>query len=302
SGWDENRYAEEIFNAKKKIGIPVIASINCYTDKGWVGYAKKMEEAGADAIEMNVSCPHGSITFSGKDVEEAIYKTAALVRGSVKLPLIVKLSPQLTYPPEVVAKIEALGINAVTMFNRMTGLEIDVKKEEPIMHGGYAGHGGSWAINYPLRWISGISPLVKIEISGSGGVFSPEDVVKYLLCGAKTVQICSTVVLNGYKSIRKLNDGLLKFMQDKHYGSIDDFRGKITQRIKDSDAIDRSQKVAAEIDTSKCNKCGKCKDVCIYFAVDKSAEAFGIDKTKCCGCGLCAETCKQRCINMTGIA
>ena len=83
------------------------------------------------------------------------------------------------------------------MFNRMTGLEIDVEAEKPVMHGGYAGHGGPWVIQYPLRWISEISPWVKIDVSASGGVSTGEDVVKYLLCGATTVQTVTAIVLSG---------------------------------------------------------------------------------------------------------
>jgi dihydroorotate dehydrogenase (fumarate) len=134
--------------------------------------ARAIVEAGADAIELNTSCPHGSITFRGGDVEETIASTVAKVRRAVDLPLIAKISPMLTSPLALVARLQDVGADGVTIFNRMTGLDIDPDAEAPIMHGGYAGHGGPWAIQYRLRWISEISQKVDIDIAGSGGVAS----------------------------------------------------------------------------------------------------------------------------------
>jgi dihydroorotate dehydrogenase (fumarate) len=109
-----------------------------------------MEKAGADAIEVNLSCPHGSIAFRGDSdldseqikyfvtgVEDKILETASLIRKAVKIPLIAKISPQLTSPVMLVKKLEEVGFNGVTIFNRLTGLEINLETDTPIMHGGY---------------------------------------------------------------------------------------------------------------------------------------------------------------------
>jgi len=247
SEWEPERYAEEISKAKKELEIPIIASINCITEKGWISYAKMMEEAGADALEVNLSCPHGSITFRGEEVEKSILNTVKLVRESVSLPIIAKLSPQLTSPLQMVKKIEVSGINGVTIFNRLTGIEIDIDEEKPVMHQGYAGHGGPWSIQYPLRWISEISPQVKIDISGSGGVSTAEDVIKYLLAGATTVQMVTAIFLNGYGIIKEINDGLKKYMNKKRYERIEDFRGKVCSRIKGTYEIKRTHYLKAKI-------------------------------------------------------
>jgi len=245
SEWDLGRYAQEVADAKAKLSIRIIPSINCITDEGWAKAAQEMAAAGADAIELNTSCPHGSITFRGGAVEETIFHTVEVVRQAVELPIVAKLSPMLTSPLGVAKRLEELGVNGVTIFNRMTALEIDVQEERPIMHGGYAGHGGPWAIQYPLRWISAIRPQVGIDLAGSGGVASGEDVVKYLLVGATVVQTCTAVAMNGYGVLRELRDGLDRWMEGRGYGCIEDFRGKVNERIVGTEEVDRRKRFRA---------------------------------------------------------
>ncbi|KPL10435.1 dihydroorotate dehydrogenase, partial [candidate division BRC1 bacterium SM23_51] len=129
SRWDIDRYCEEITRAKREISLAVIASINCLTDEAWIESAKKVEAAGADALELNVSCPHGSITFRGEDVENKIIHALEIVRAAVNLPLIAKISAMLTAPGFIAHQAEQLGFQAVTMFNRMTALEVDLDSE-----------------------------------------------------------------------------------------------------------------------------------------------------------------------------
>jgi len=248
SRWDIDRYCEEIVKAKRELSLAIIGSINCLTDEHWAEAARKVEAAGADALELNVSCPHGSITFRGEDVENKIIATLKLVRGAVKLPLIAKLSGMLTAPGFIAHQAELLGFQGVTMFNRFTALDIDLEAERPIMHGGYAGHGGPWAIQYPLRWISQLAPELKIDISATSGVTNGGDVAKYILAGAKTVQVCTAIMLNGFEALDQLHRELIQFMESKGYGRPEDFRGKVCQRIVAVDKVDRSHTKVAEID------------------------------------------------------
>ncbi len=245
SEWDLPRYAQEVADAKAKLSIKIIPSINCVDDDCWARAAQELEAAGADAIELNTSCPHGSITFRGKAVEETIFHTVEVVRKAVRIPIIAKLSPMVTSPLGLAKGVEAAGANAVTIFNRMTALEIDIQEERPIMHGGYAGHGGPWAIQYPLRWISAIRPQLGIDIAGSGGVASWEDLVKYLLVGATVVQTCTAVVMNGYGVLRELRDGLERWMDSRNYKKLSDFRGKALPRILEGPQVDRRKYLRA---------------------------------------------------------
>ena len=213
--WDIERYAKEVSEAKKQLQIKIIPSINCITDEGWVRSAKMVEKAGADAIELNTSCPHGSITFKGGAIEETIAKTVKLVCDTVRIPVIAKISPMVSSPLVLTKYIEEAGAKGVTIFNRMTALEIDVDNEEPILHSGYGGHGGPWAIQYPLRWISQIRPQIKMDVAGSSGVVDWRGIVKYILVGANAVQICTAVVMYGYEGIGQLLKGLEEFMKKK---------------------------------------------------------------------------------------
>ncbi len=255
SEWGPERYAREVSRAKKSLKIKIIPSINCLIEKSWRRYARMMEDAGADAIELNLSCPHGSITFRGGEVEETIVRAAAASREAVKIPVIGKISPMLTAPDALARELERIGLDGVVIFNRMTALEIDVGRERPALHGGYAGHGGPWAIQYSLRWISQIRPQLKIDIAGSGGVTGADDLVKYILAGADAVQVCTAIYLRGYSVITGMNAGLAAWMAGKKYKSLDDFRGKVCGRILGTKQIDRRRTRIARIDPRPSGGC-----------------------------------------------
>jgi dihydroorotate dehydrogenase (fumarate) len=303
SEWDIHRYAQEVSLAKSRLDIKIIPSINCTTDQGWVESAKILESSGADAIELNTSCPHGSITFRGKAVEESIFNSVRLVREAVSTPIIAKISPMLTSPIGVVKELENIGADAVTIFNRMTALEIDIEQEIPVMHGGYAGHGGPWAIQYPLRWISEIRPNVKIGIAGSGGVSNWQDVVKYVLAGANVVQVCTAVIINGYEIVEDLLNGLEGYMDRKGYETVDDFRGKVSTRILGTRDIDRRRKAIAHIDYE--NHVAPCVSACPahvpaeayirLIAQGKFAEAADAIRSKNPFQSICGYICYHKC-------
>jgi len=298
SVWGPERYAEEVAAAREEIGIPVIPSINCCTDEGWARYSRMMEAAGAPAIELNLSCPHSSITFSGGEVVKNMLRTVEIVRAEVSVPIVAKLSGQLTTPVSVVKEVERLGADGVVMFNRFTGLDIDIEAERPIMHGGYAGHGGPWAMLYPLRWVSEISPQTRLPISATSGVATADDVVKYLLAGANNVQVCTAIYLAGFEVIRSLNDGLLAWMERKGYERIDDFRGKVSGgKILGTEQVRREHHMVAQVDADRCVGCGMCRRVCLYFAPE-IAEGKAMITQRCDGCGLCVYVCPKSAISM----
>ena len=293
SVWGPARYAEEVTRAREELVVPVIPSINCKTEDGWRNYAKRMADAGAPAIEMNVSCPHGSLSFRmGRAAPEAILRAVEVVRAAVDLPLIVKLSGQFTSPPAIVSEVERLGVQGVTLFNRFTGLEIDTVSERPVMHGAYAGHGGPWALHFGLRWISAISPNTQLHIAASGGVNQADDVVKYHLAGARAVQVCSLIYLKGVDAVGKLVSGLKTWMRRKGYVRLDDFRGKVSgAAIATTAEVDRTQEGVCVIDPDNCKNCGLCARVCIYGAPKPNQGKSHVIGRECVGCGLCAEVC-----------
>lgn len=292
-----DRYAEEISRCKARTDIPIIASLNCQTDEQWVEYAKICEQAKADALEINTSCPHGLHIMGGLGIASEMLEKTRLVKSHVKIPVIPKMTPQLDNPLAVALALEEAGADAVVMFNRFTGLEIDIESEGPVMHGGYAGHGGPWSLLYVIRWVSAVSPKLKIPIAASGGVTQWEDVVKLILSGANVVQVCTAIVLSGYRIIPSFNEGLVRWMNRKGYESISDFRGRAAAKILKTHEIDREQRLKAKIRQDDCISCDKCKIVCIHHGVDVTDKFYSINE-HCEGCGLCAEVCPTDAIDM----
>ncbi|MDO8589176.1 MAG: tRNA-dihydrouridine synthase [Armatimonadota bacterium] len=227
--WDSDRYAEELRVCKEHVQIPIIASIGCVRPAEWVAnYAKLVEHAGADALELNVHCPN-VVRDEGPAFVELISEALQLVKSAVKIPVIPKMTPQLENPAFAAVAIEKAGANGLVMFGRFTGLEIDIDHEEPVGQRAYAWHGGPWSIFYCLRWISSAAPLLGIPIAGCGGVASAEDVVKYLLAGASVVQSCTAIITQGYHVVKSMNQGLRDWMDRKGYKRLDDFRGRVAR-------------------------------------------------------------------------
>lgn len=301
SGFDLDRYAEEVRRAKESLEMPVFASANCVSDEGWIEWARAMEQAGADGLELNASCPFGPQMLGQTVVADEMQRVTALVKGAVRVPAATKMTPQLANPVAAARAIEAAGADALVMFNRFTGLEVDIEREAPIMHGAYAGHGGTWMLQYVLRWISATYPQVSIPIAASGGVADGRDLVKLILCGATVVETCAAVVVRGWDAIPSLLRGLTKFMASKGYKSPDEFRGAVCGRILASEEVDRRRLAVAEIDESLCTSCGLCQCVCIYEAAQPGAEAYVIERAACSGCGLCEQVCPAHAIRMTAL-
>ncbi len=297
SHFDIQRYGRELARAVEACDIPILGSISCITEDCWREALKTCEQAGAAAIEINASCPHGSYALGKRSIIQAAADALQLGRTVTSLPLIPKLTPQLDDPGSAAQALEQAGAAAVVMFNRFTGLDVDIETLRPVMHGGYAGHGGPWALQYTLRWLAATYPHLGIPIAASGGVSSPADPVKMILAGATVTQTCTAVVLAGYSDIGRLVSGLQHFMEENHFSSPSDFRGLVCDRIVGNDDVDRRRLRVAAIDAPACTACGRCYDVCIYNAV-QPGEEYSIIPESCSGCGLCSQVCPVPCIEM----
>ncbi len=298
---DLDGYCCEIERCKQGCDIPIIASIHCHTDEGWAEAARACEEAGADAIELNASCPHGVQVMGGIDVAGAIIDALQAARSQCNLPLIAKLTPQLDNPVRTALQVEEAGADALVMFNRFTGIDFDLDALRPIMHGSFAGHGGPWAIHYVLRWIALASPRVRVPIAASGGVWGGQGALKMILAGATLVQVCSAVVVEGVQAAGRILRELEAELERRGFESVEQARGLMCDRILPTDKVDRRRVARAQIDPEKCTACGTCQRVCIYGAVQAGEEAYQILPDKCDGCGLCAEVCPAGAIAMVPV-
>ncbi|MFC1537278.1 dihydroorotate dehydrogenase-like protein [Gemmatimonadota bacterium] len=226
-------YCDQIKEAKDKVGIPVIASVNCGQPRWWGGYAGQLEASGADAIELNLSVPSVAPEVSSTDSEQTFVDIVTEVRSKVKIPLAVKMSGQLTAPLNVAHKLVKAGADALVVFNRQSGLDIDLETGRAFSAKGDQGLSTSHSIYYPLRWVALLhDSLPETDISASGGVHGGEALVKYLLAGAGTVQVCSLLYRKGLRQIPLLLSSLEHYMRSQGVEQLDKLIGSVNRDIK----------------------------------------------------------------------
>jgi dihydroorotate dehydrogenase (fumarate) len=297
---DPQQYCEEIRRAKESLGIKVIGSCACVSDEAWSEYLRLMEQAGADAVELNLSCPYSAhLTDNLSALPEFIEHATRIAREAISIPLATKLTPQMSSPSQIARLMVRCGADGVVPFSRFPGLDIDIETEAPIMHGGMAGHGGPWSLYYVLGWLWQIDQAVEVPISSSGGAWNAEDVIKHLLAGADTVQLCTVLYLQGYDVAASMLQGLTDWMEAKGHASLSDFRGKAGRRVLGMKAVDRRQTVRARIDPGRCTSCGTCVRVCPHAAAKDAGEGpVEVAAEECSGCGLCVDLCPVAAISM----
>ena len=219
------RYLDLIEQAKKSVKVPIIASVNCVSAKWWGNYGTQLAEAGADAIELNIAIMPRE-RDEAIDIENRYVKIVDKIRRLVDIPLAVKIGPYFTSLPNVAEDLRKAGASALVLFNRFYQLDIDI--EEMKLAPGYQ-FSTSAEIHTPLRWISILSGTVGCDLVASTGVHTGADVIKQLLAGATTVQVCSALYKNGYELVTQMNAELEGWMERHGFSSIDQFRGKLSQ-------------------------------------------------------------------------
>ncbi len=235
-----DEYLTLIEQAKAAVDIPVIASINCISASEWVSFAKKIEEAGADALELNVFYVPLKADQGSESYENVYYELVTKIKEYSSLPISVKLGPYFTNLLQVVNKLYFRGVAGVVLFNRFYAPDIDINKLNITSSEVFSSPAD---IRQSLRWIGIISEVIdKIDLSASTGIHDGAAVVKQLLAGATSVQVCSTLYKNGTEHLRKMISDLEKWMNDKSYASISDFRGKLNYKnIPDPSVFERTQ-------------------------------------------------------------
>ncbi|NLF26990.1 MAG: 4Fe-4S binding protein [Clostridiales bacterium] len=286
-------YAETVLKSKERTSIPIIASINCIAPETWAEYAVACEDAGADAIEIVPSCPSGLLMRDPSNDGHAIAVGALRdCKAAVKIPVIPKMSGQVANVIHTAVALDRAGADGLTMVNRATGIEIDIDQMRPILHGGFAGHGGSWALNSVLRWIISTAPNVRAVISATGGIMTGEDVVKCLLAGAETAQIAAAVYLKGYEYVQVMLGQIEKYMERHALENLSDIVGVAGKNMLTIEQYDRATRYVSECNQAKCTGCRKCEKVCIYDAISLETGKCEIDPERCDGCGLCPSVCR----------
>jgi dihydroorotate dehydrogenase (fumarate) len=233
-------YLELIRNAKKELNIPVIASVNCMSAQKWTYFAKKIEEHGADALELNVFLqPSDFQAASAAEYEKIYFDIINMVLEQVSIPVSVKLSFYFTLLGQTLQAISKTGIKGLVLFNRFFNPDFNLD-DMTIVPTNVLSTPNDLAM--PLKWIAIMHGRVDCDLAASTGVHDGDAVVKQLLAGASAVQVASTLYRNGLEIVSELNSGLADWMKNKGYATIDEFRGSLSQKsVQNPAAYDRVQ-------------------------------------------------------------
>jgi dihydroorotate dehydrogenase (fumarate) len=237
------KYLERIRDIKAAVSIPVIASVNCIDADRWIAFARKIEAAGADGIELNIYDVPQDGTLLAADVEERHLALVAAVSKELTIPVAVKIGPYYSSISNFVERLAALDIKAIVMFNRFFQPDIDI--EAMALKSGI-NFSRPDDIRLPVRWIAMLRNRVDCDLSLTSGVHDAEGAIKALLAGANTVQICSVLYKEGNARIGEITKGLTEWMASKQFNTLDDFRGKLSEPAAGvKDGFARAQYVKA---------------------------------------------------------
>lgn len=229
-----SKHFQMIRDAKKRLTIPVIGSINCFSYENWLTYAIKFQEAGCDALELNMAILPYETSLSADDVERTFSQIINTLRKSISIPVSIKVGTYFTDMAKQMQQLSWMGIQGVTMFNKSVQVDIDIEKET-LQNASYLSNPED--LYNTLRWVAILSKKMRCDISASTGVYTADDVVKMLLAGATTVQVVSSLYKNGIGTIAQLNQGLNAWMEKKGYNSLSQFRDKLAVQPNDKASV-----------------------------------------------------------------
>jgi dihydroorotate dehydrogenase (fumarate) len=220
-----NAYCDLISEAKEKTNIPVIGSINCVSTKWWPEFAKKIEHAGADALELNVFSIPNDPELSSANIENMYFEILDKVKSTISIPVAMKISGNFTSLPYLLTQLDKRGINGVVMFNRFTEPDIDLKNLKIKTTFSFSTED---EIHTQLRWVAITSDMLTCDISATTGVHTAEGIIKLILAGASTVQLASVLYKNGLKVIDQLLQDMNKWMTEYKIENIDQIKGRLS--------------------------------------------------------------------------
>ncbi len=252
NGMSNNYFLDEylglVEDCKKAVNIPVIASINCASDGAWIKYAERFQNVGADALEINVFTLPVNKTMTSADYENMYYGIAAKIKKAVSIPVAFKISPHFTSLAGVIERFNELGLDGLVLFNRFYRPDIDINNLK-LSHSPV--HSAKEEISLALQWIALLSGEIDIDFSATTGVHDSEGVIKQLLAGAKSVQICTALYKNGIDFISNVNSEISSWMESKNFKAVSDFNGMLCQEESEQpEKYERTQYMKASVGIS----------------------------------------------------
>jgi len=238
-----DEYIELIHKIKQSIKIPVIGSINGITTGGWLDYAKKIEQAGADAIELNIYYIPTDSKLTSLDVENRYIEILSALKQIIRIPIAVKLSPYFSSFANFATRLVNAGADGLVLFNRFyqPDINLDNLEVEPNIN-----FSTSTEIKLPLRWIAILYNRIKCSFAATSGVHTAEDAIKLIMVGSDVVMMCSALLKNGPHYLKSVLDGIDKWMLEHEYTSIQQMKGSMSQKsVLDPAAFERANYMKA---------------------------------------------------------
>lgn len=290
-------------------------------EESWKNILPLVEDTGADGIELNFGCPHGmserGMGAAVGQVPEYIQMVTAWCKHYSKLPVIVKLTPNITDVRHPARAAKAGGADAVSLINTINsimGVDLDRMVMSPSTdgwgsHGGYCGPAVKPIALNMVAEIARDAQTAGLPISGIGGITTWRDAAEYIALGCGTVQVCTAAMVYGFKIVQDMCDGLSNFMDEHGYATLDDFKGQAVPAVKDWKNLNLNHIEKAVINQDACIQCGRCHVVCedtshqaITFTKEGGVRKFEINEAECVGCNLCVSICPvPECITMRAL-
>ncbi len=232
-------YLEHIRRAKAAVKIPIIASLNGASEGDWTDCARKMQAAGADAIELNVYFIPADMNLDGDRVEQTYLNILKAVKGAVKIPVAIKLSPFFSNMANMAKRLDQAGADGLVLFNRFYQPDIDLDSLEVQPHVLLS---TPQALRLPMRWIAILHGKLRANLAATSGIHHAPDVIKMLMVGADVTMLCSTLLKNGIEYLRVIEQGMRTWMEEHEYESVRQMQGSLSQaRCSDPTAFERAQ-------------------------------------------------------------
>ena len=310
---------EEIKATKKNWpdrAVVVSLMVPC-EEEPWKKILGRVAETGADGVELNFGCPHGmserGMGSAVGQVPEYIQMVAEWCKQHTDMPVIVKLTPNITdirKPAEAAKRGGADAVSLINTINSITSVDLDNFAPEPTIdgkgsHGGYCGPAVKPIALSMVSEIARNPETAGIPISGIGGVTTWRDAAEFIALGCGTVQVCTAAMTYGFKVVQEMIAGLENYMDEKGYASIEDFRGRAVPNVTDWQYLNLNYVTKAKIDQDKCIKCGRCHIACedtshqAITAMVDGKRHFEVMDDECVGCNLCQIPCPvENCITM----
>lgn len=293
----------------KEHGTVLIGSFAGRGLEEWQSIVTAYAEAGADAMELNFCCPfppeglvsdpteaHLGVYFCQNPDQGA--EVIRKLKETVGIPLFAKLGPGVGNTLQIARIFKQAGADGISLFANDRMLRIDIETGLPVNHGPCATT-SSHMIGATMRWTSEIVQLTKLPVLAGRGVTQWEDVIEMLMAGAAGVEMCAATIVHGLKYIRPLLEELKAFMERKRYKGVDEIYGRALKHILNNrQLIEDTRSLYAEIDLKKCIGCRRCKDVCLYDAIEELPKKNRTIKERCAGCTLCSQVCPVCAINI----